>query len=714
MHPLFPSRSARDLRRSRVAAIAIATATLSVVSVAGAHADPPEGERRDGIVVTATKTEHGESDAPVPTQVVTREEIETIATDNVEEVLGRIPDLYIRRNEEFGLGATTVRMQGLDANKAAILIDGRRFRGGIDGVVDLRDISAQAIDQIEIVRGPASSLYGSDAMAGVVNIRTRGGSDQPWLRAEGALGTRGRERYAGSHGYRVGPLRYFLSAQHDAVAIADLYGASVSSQYSGANADDLQERNGFRGRLDAEAGANHLRLAGDYQVERNPLSISDDLGLDAGWGRSAGGWNLEADGGLYRYTRSNDLAGFAEEVDYLDASGEARASRTLANLLGADHLVVLGLRTRREGMASAPPGFADVGVAPIDEAAVHASPFVQSETLIGADWSLVLGTSIDYHELYGFDASPRATVTWRPREDFRWSATLGRGYRAPDLRQLFDVDVNNVVVIGDRVTGYAIVGNPDLEPETDLAATTFAEYTGWRGVTVAADAFRHDLEDGIGFEIVCFSKGNCRPGFESPVPDLEGPVFSYRNVAAATTLGVNLSVLLRPFQWLARPPLAHRVEVGVAGGYLRTENLGRVATERGKRLPFRPTFRVLPSLTYSYLPSGTSLRLWVEATGEQYTDLANTEDGKIGSYTTLGARLTQNLGEIAARFGARPNDWMRGLELYGQAENLTGEAITGGFGPTGPMAMVPRRNVQFGVRWTLGGDDRGDGGELLP
>ena len=84
----------------------------------------------DGIVVTGTRTEHAEADAPVPTQVIDREEIEAVATDNVEVLLSQIPDLYVRRNEEFGLGASTVRMQGLDANKTAILIDGRRFRGG--------------------------------------------------------------------------------------------------------------------------------------------------------------------------------------------------------------------------------------------------------------------------------------------------------------------------------------------------------------------------------------------------------------------------------------------------------------------------------------------------------------------------------------------------------------------------------------------------------
>src|SRR5690606_28446159 len=149
----------------------------------------------------------------------------------------QIPDLYVQQNVEFGLGASVVRMQGADPNKVAIVLDGQRFRGGIEGVVDLRDVRTGEIEQIEIIRGPASSRYGSDAMAGVINLRTRGGGEEPTVGATAAGGSFSQQVYKLSHGWHVGPVRYFLSAQHDEVALAQLFGA-ISAQFEDEAADE--------------------------------------------------------------------------------------------------------------------------------------------------------------------------------------------------------------------------------------------------------------------------------------------------------------------------------------------------------------------------------------------------------------------------------------------------------------------------------------------
>jgi outer membrane receptor for ferrienterochelin and colicin len=658
-------------------------------------------EGSGGVVVTGTRTEHAEDDAPVPTQVIDHKEIEAAATDNVEVLLSQIPDLYVRRNEEFGLGASTIRMQGLDANKTAILIDGRRFRGGVEGVVDLRDIAVGGVEQIEVVRGPASSLYGSDAMSGVVNIRTRSGSEHPYVRTETAVGTRGRERLSAAHGYQVGPLQYFLSLQHDAVAIADLYG-NLSSQYEGENADDLQERDGARLRLDGGGGRHTYRFVGDCLNEKNPLSESDDLAGSYAWTWQAPRkWTVETDAGFYRYSRTNDLEGFAEDVEYYDFGTDARASRPLGSFLYGDHFLSAGLRVRQESLDSAGLVVGPVGAPDVSESVNHASPYFQTESLLGADWSLVLGLSADHHERYGFDASPRATLTWRPRSGLTLSATVGRGYRAPDLLQLYDVDINNVVVIGENVSGYAIVGNPDLEPETDIGTTLFASYSAVRGVRLTFDAFRHDLEDGIGFVLAC-TGGNCTPGFDNPLPDLDGPVFTYQNVASAVAQGLNGAIELAPLEAFGISAPLHALRLTLGAGYLHTENQGDIAGERGKALPFRPEYRVLPSIDYAYAPTGTSFRLWGELNGRQYSDFANTDTGEIPSYFSLGLRVRQSLGTAAEALGLDAHPSWKSLHFFVHADNLTGEDVAGGFGPLGPLAMLPRRNVQAGLIWTFG------------
>ncbi|HYC54408.1 MAG TPA: TonB-dependent receptor, partial [Candidatus Binatia bacterium] len=666
-----------------------------------------DGCSTDGIVVTGTRSAYDEEEAPVPVQVITREEIEETAADNIEAVISQVPDVYVVRNEQFGLGASTVRMQGLDANKVAILIDGHRFRGGVDGVVDLRDIAAGGLEQIEVLRGPASSLYGSDAMAGVLNIRTRGGGMHPFFRFDGAGGSAGRRRTSAMHGYHVGPLRYLLSLQHDAVAIADLYGSNISQQFAGERGDDLQERGSARLRLDQAIGGSDLRVVADYLNEQNPLSLSHDFAANSSWQwRPGSRWVVDADAGAYRYSRVNDLAGFSEDVTYYDLAAEVRAARPLGRFLAADHMLTAGLRTREETLDSPPSPLGDIESPAIDAAAWQTSPFLQTESLIGASWSLVIGLSGDVHELYGFEINPRATLTWRPATRLRFSATAGRGYRAPDLLQLFDVDVNNVVVVGDRVSGYAIVGNPDLEPETDIGVTVFGEYEPLRGLRLAADAFYHDLEDVIGFELVCAGRNSCQPGFESPVPELNGPVFSYQNIASARTAGVDATVQAQPVKWFDETS-AHRLDLTVAAGWLDTENLGRIAGERGKDLPFRPVVRVLPSVAYGYEPSGTLLRVWGEYNGRQFSDQTNSPSGKIDPYWMWSARLTQSLDGVARAAGVDAGGALDSFELYVQVENLFGQDIEGGFGPAGPLALVPRRNVQAGIRWTYGDGNEG-------
>jgi outer membrane receptor for ferrienterochelin and colicins len=699
----------RRVRRS-LALVAVALCLGPAASVPAAD-DGSAPRAEGGIVVTGTKTPHGEDDAPVPTEVLTREELEATANVSVEEALLEIPDLYVRRNEEFGLGASTIRMQGLDANKAAILIDGRRFRGGIDGVVDLRDIAVGGIEQIEVVRGPASSLYGSDAMAGVVNIRTRGGSRDLWMRAEAGGGTSGQQLFSGSVGHQIGPLRYFLAAQHDAVAIADLYG-NLSAQYAGARADDLQQRSGGRARLDTTLGRHDLGYLGDYQHETNPLSTSDDLANDLRWHwAGSSGWALDSNAGVYRHTRENSLEGFVENVDYLDVGGEARVSRPIGGLLGADHLLIAGLRGRWESFEAPATDIGGFSSPAIDQGAWLVSPFLQNESLIGANWSLVLGASVDAHQFYGAECNPRATLTWRPLERFRASATVGRGYRAPDLRQLFNVDVNNVILVGDRVTGYAIVGNRDLRPETDLGTTLFLQYD-FDGARMSVDAFRHDLEDGIGYALACTRAASCVDGFENPVPGVDGPVFTYRNVSAAVSQGIDLTLDARPLTWWRNAAGSrHDLRLTLSGGYLDSENRGSIAAERGKRLPFRPSFRALASISDTFAPTATSLRLWVDVSGEQYTDLANTADGRVPTLTTLNLRFGQDLSTLAARLGFPSQGWWSGFEFYLRASNLADQRVDSGTGPTGPMAMLPRRNVMAGIRWTLGDSNDPKDGE---
>ena len=136
----------------------------------------------DDIVVTGTRTRHTLQDTPVETILITREDIEKKNSQNILDILKDVPGIQTAYHDDiFGTYTWLAKMRGLDFDSgyALVLIDGQRAMGcGQSGGmgeygVGLNQIPVEMIDHIEIVKGPGSALYGSDAMAGVINIITK-------------------------------------------------------------------------------------------------------------------------------------------------------------------------------------------------------------------------------------------------------------------------------------------------------------------------------------------------------------------------------------------------------------------------------------------------------------------------------------------------------------------------------------------------------------
>jgi len=608
--------------------------------------------------VTGAKTEHPIEDAPVPTQVITREEIQATSSGNVQDVLDQVPDIYVRRNDQFLLGASTVRMQGADPNKVLILLNGRRFRGGVDGVVDLRNIPVTNIERIEIIRGPSSSLYGSDAMAGVINVVTRVGSDTPTFSATTAGGNFGRVLLTASHGYKVGPVGYFLSASHDEYEIAKQF-PDLSSQFAGPASDAKQVHQDFFGNADITlTPTQRLSLMADFApIREGPQSNKNNLTASADWQWQSDPETTFALGfSRYGFDRTNHLAGFQEDVDYTDWSTDMRLSHTfLRGFAGEQHLVSFGANARAQHLDSAPLDLANSSVAfpGANNGLFQYSPYIQDEIFFAEAWSMVLGSSLDLIQGYGAQASPRATLTWRPAEGYRLSAVVGTGYRAPDLLQLYDVDANNIVISSNGVTGYVILGNPDLKPETDLGENIQFEARPIPGVSFFLNLFHHDFRDLIDVTTVCFTSTVCIPGFVNPFPNLRGPVFQFENIGRAVTQGVDVTLGFEPLTLMGIVS-PHSVRIDLSYGYLYSKNLGDQPGEENKELPFRPPNRFLPSLTYTQSEFGTEIKLWAEYEDRTYTDIINSPGGIASSHWLFNFRGSQRLTSLLGLVGLAP------------------------------------------------------------
>jgi outer membrane receptor for ferrienterochelin and colicins len=136
----------------------------------------------DQVVVTATRSEKALKDAPVITQVITANNISNRGITNVQDVLAQdIPGLEFQRG---GFGSD-IKMQGLEAKNILILIDGERMAGESGGNIDYSRLNTDNVERIEIVKGAASALYGSQAMGGVINIITKK-STKKWEVSAGA------------------------------------------------------------------------------------------------------------------------------------------------------------------------------------------------------------------------------------------------------------------------------------------------------------------------------------------------------------------------------------------------------------------------------------------------------------------------------------------------------------------------------------------------
>lgn len=691
------------IRQSAITAVgAVALGIIAAARPSPATEGPPAEEEPvpihlQGIVVSGTLTEYPADEAPIPVQVITRDDIDASTAGNVAQVLQQIPALYVRQNEEFRLGASTIRMQGADANKVAILLDGRRFRGGVDGVVDLRDIPIENIERIEVIRGPASSLYGSDAMGGVINIITRRGTAETTASATAAAGNFGALLFKASHGGGKGPFTYFISGQHSEVQIARELG-QISRQFEDA-ADAVQSRSSVFGDLVYHVARDHrLSLRTDWApVREGPASRRDNLTIGGDWSGTLGA-ATEANAGASRYhfDRENSLPGFEEDLSYTHWSGDFRVSHTaMTSLFGENHLVTLGHRTRSEDIRSlgvARTGNEQTFVPPdVRASAMLNSPFLQDDIMLGESLTAVVGTSIDVHDRFGTEVNPRVSLTWRSGDRLRVSAVVGRGYRAPDLLQLFDVDFNNVVVTDRGITGYVIFGNPDLAPETDLGWNLQVDFRPRPGLSGFVTLFWHDFKDLI--QVALCQPPDCVPDYGGTLPPL---VFQHQNVSAARTRGGELSITADPFLLVGRNTYPHGVELDVGYAYLDSEDRSGRAGFDGDELPFRPPHRVIPGITYRNERRTLRWRLWGQWEDRTYADLPNAT--VVGSRWLWNTRLTSGLA------GWLPTAWrercrrLAGMSMFVEGNNLLDDDTS----IPGPMGRTTsRRSFLAGLQYDL-------------
>ncbi|GKX46848.1 TonB-dependent receptor domain-containing protein [Pectobacterium carotovorum] len=461
-----------------------------------------ENAADEKIVVTATQTKHTTLSAPASVSVITRAELEKMSVNNVTDVVKKLPGINI--NPSTSYGRNEIKIRGMKADYTLLLINGRRVNsrdalaGNMGNDFDLSAIPISAIDRVEVIRGPMSSLYGADALGGVVNVILK----QPGNDLKGEIGYNFEAPTEGSggdhnrlNGYISGPLieNMLLGSL---LADGGKRDAWKTEQSINQNTDALEKRDNYNvignltWLLDSQQSLDFdvTYTKDDRDVHWNNYGTAvrniqkmERLGLGL---MHNGSWD-NADTRL-RY--------FYENVELMDNSqlnnGKADITQDnhtvdgqVSGYLG-DHLLTGGGEYRLTSLKHSmnlPNGTIDVS---------QGALFLQDEFKL-ADLALTFGGRVDKHETYGTEFSPRAYATYSLTDNWVIKGGVSKAFKAPSIAQ--SSESYAIAACRGRCQ---TVGNPDLKPETSISYEIGTAYEAERfgaGVTL----FNNDIKDMI-------------------------------------------------------------------------------------------------------------------------------------------------------------------------------------------------------------------------
>ncbi len=423
----------------------------------------------DQVVVSATKTEHTIEDVPAVVNVVTREEIERKQVQTVQEALKLLPGVKVNQTSSGWGDKGKVQIQGMDEGHTLILVDGQRYLGGHGDAVDIQSIPINMVERIEVVQGPSSSLYGSDAMGGVVNIITKAPGDKTAFSGSAAFGNRSTRIHEATGDFRSGG-----------------FGSSLGYTYRESNGvekeTDRYKEHLLRGTLSYDFSPSS-RIAVRPFYSLHEMSYEDRRQVRAGVNPS---WEYAPDnlsklsvkGSAFDY--KHYTADRATDWDTDNYEGEAVYSR----LFFGNHMVTAGYQYTREEID-------DRGKDYTGDQYLN-SYFFQDEMSFGPV-TLVLGGRLDDHDLWGTEFNPKASVMYNATKSLKVLASVGTAFRGPTLVKLY----------GDlwRMGPYTVHANPDLEPEESIGYQLGVEYSRPGFFVARVNLFRNEIENLIDYTV---------------------------------------------------------------------------------------------------------------------------------------------------------------------------------------------------------------------
>ncbi len=468
-------------------------------------------------VVTATRSRRDIEDVPEPVTVISEDEIKKTGSTRLSEILAEQTGLTLTADHGTG-----IQVQGFDAEYTKIMIDGQPLIGRTAGTLDLSRISVGNVKQVEMIKGPSSALWGSDALAGVINIITEKNT-QPFAIDVNTgyssnqtidLGTNLSFQTENLHnsiflnqnsseGYRLNQ-----ASISKTVPEYQSYTAYYKTQWEASDALDVNVKARYYQENQQSTdylGSLNQPILLDGKDQQHEYGLTGALNWDTGKGVK-----VEVSNYFSRFKTDNEYRYRLGDSLYEHSDFDQLLNKTSAQIISIwnnHHFTTIGGGYQFEQLVaerySDKPFFNSY------------FGYIQHEWMPDSKWDLSVGLRYDGHNAYNAQVSPKLSTRFKAKKWIHFRVSAGSGFKAPDFRQLY-LDFTNPTVgytvfgadnVDDKILDLQSRGqiqtilipfnqlNSEMDAERSIALNAGIDLFFWKHVSLRLNAFRNNVRD---------------------------------------------------------------------------------------------------------------------------------------------------------------------------------------------------------------------------
>ncbi|WP_282125077.1 TonB-dependent receptor [Marinifilum flexuosum] len=488
------------------------------------------------IVVTGTGTHYKIDNVPVQTEIITKKDIADISGRNVEEIISGISSSIDYTTSSMG---SNIKINGLGKDYVLILLNGKRLTGGVGGYADLNRINSADIEQIEVVKGASSTLYGSDAIAGVINIITKKVKGKRSASSSSRLGAYGDFKQLNSFTFSEGKLSGKTTFNYKQKAGYQLNSMKFNNKWESNHDLPFLVHTYYKPVNKSKAYTISQFL--EYEVNQK-LSLNMDLS----WYEKTLYFPFKAQmhnyyynnravslGGIYKL-KNNNLLSFNFDVNnylyyteypykynetYITSTdvikktyypGDRFKNSDVVNVISQvkgvfnindKNKLSFGTELRGEYLE------AEYRLTTPKVNAYTYSLYVQDEMKLSKKLDLVAGLRTLYHDKTGFSATPKLSMMYKESK-FTHRFTYSNGFKSPTLKELYYYYESN------RMGMYRLyLGNEDLKAQKSHYFSLSSEFKANKFKT-GLNIYLNRIYDKIDYKIIPTTYDHSRRGIE--------------------------------------------------------------------------------------------------------------------------------------------------------------------------------------------------------